>query len=421
MSNQTNLALLTMEQQKSLSTPLQRITVIDALRGFALLGVFISHLAQRFGVTTAQRVQPFPVLDEAVRQLNSVVISGKFIGIFAFLFGLSFFIQMDRAAAKGIDFRNRFLWRMAILFVIGLFGTCFYVNDIIPVYALFGVLLVFLYKVKNTILMVIISLLLLGTPRFIITGYDRLTNPAPQTELVVQSGTGGGRSSVASRTQTVEKSTFFSDAKRKLTTGTVSKLEREFGFSGRAYPTLALFILGFVVGRLRFFEGVHLHKRRNLILFAIFTLTAIVVNQIIALLPSGGGGRVADATLLSLTVRSLGDVYRTVYSGALVMGFIILYHVRYIGRCLHPLSHYGRMGLTNFEMQNVVGCITFSSWGFGAIFGSWGITEAFLLGLAFYAAQIVVSKYWLKYFLYGPFEWFWRSATYLKPQPFRRP
>lgn len=84
------------------------------------------------------------------------------------------------------------------------------------------------------------------------------------------------------------------------------------------------------------------------------------------------------------------------------------------------LTPYGRMGLTNYEMQNVVGAVLFSMWGLGSIFGSWGPSAIFALGLAVYATQVMISRYWLKFHLYGPLEWFWRSATYLKRQPLRR-
>ena len=102
------------------------------------------------------------------------------------------------------------------------------------------------------------------------------------------------------------------------------------------------------------------------------------------------------------------------------MGFVILYHMKGIGKCLNLLTPYGRMGLTNYEAQGIVGSIIFSLWGFGSIFGRWHATELFCFGIAFYIVQVVFSKIWLTYFKYGPLEWFWRSATYLKWQPFRK-
>ena len=63
--------------------------------------------------------------NDAVFWFVQNVLMGRFIKIFAFLFGMSFFIQMDRAAKKGIDFRGRFLWRRVILAAIGVVGSWF--------------------------------------------------------------------------------------------------------------------------------------------------------------------------------------------------------------------------------------------------------------------------------------------------------
>lgn len=121
-----------------------------------------------------------------------------------------------------------------------------------------------------------------------------------------------------------------------------------------------------------------------------------------------------------LATMALSDIKAVFLSGALAMGFIILYQIKGICRCLDILSPYGRMGLTNYEMQNIIGCFLFSMWAFGSFFGQLGTTELFVLGLIVYTLQVIFSRYWMKYFLYGPLEWFWRSATYLKLQSFRK-
>ena len=127
----------------------KRITVIDALRGFALFGVMWIHMQQRFGIFSGwmfQRVESAtPMLDGWINWLTSNVFMGLFINIFAFLFGMSFFIQMDRAHKKGIDFRKRFLWRMVILAAIGVVGSWFTYLEILTIYAFFGVLLILLF------------------------------------------------------------------------------------------------------------------------------------------------------------------------------------------------------------------------------------------------------------------------------------
>ena len=415
-----------MEQQKTISTPLQRITVVDALRGFALLGVILTHMWQHYSIFSfgMEPYEPlFPAMDESIQWLMRNVIMGKFINIFAFLFGLSFFIQMDRAHKKGIDFRKRFLWRMVILFVIGMIGCMFYSGEILAIYAMFGVLMVFLYKVKNWILILIASLLLIGTPRITTAVYDQMTKVEQTTADSRQNAE--ERPSRRPQNPAVEKPSFLNSAKMNLTRGMEGKLNYQFGIFARGYITLAMFIFGLVVGRLRFLEQVQTRKKRNLILFGVLVLGVVAINFIIDLFPQETinvrrmqPGETIPPTLL--VTMGLNDIKAVFLSGALTMGFIILYQMKGIGRCLDTLSPYGRMGLTNYEMQNVIGCFLFSMWAFGSFFGRLGTTELFVLGLIVYTLQVIFSRYWMKYYLYGPLEWFWRSATYLKWQPFRR-
>lgn len=397
-------------------TTTKRITVIDALRGFALLGVMLMHMLQHFGAFSGVRVDEsqYPALDEAIQWLSANVIMGRFINIFALLFGLSFYIQMNSAARKGIDFRKRFLWRMVILFGIGMIGNSFFGQDILSIYAVFGVIMVFLFPLKNWTLILIASLLLLGVPRLAIMGYDKI---AKKEQVIVNEDP---------RQPRTMPTTFIDTAKRHLTVGLQGKLNYQFGMNGRGYITMALFILGLVVGRIQFFKDIELKQRRNVILFASFLLTTIALNYILNWIPQDPiSFRMLmnpnyEVPLAAVVVSALYDLNVIIMSGVLALGFIALYQFNPIGKYLDAITPYGRMGLTNYEMQGIVGSFLFSAWGLGAIFGTWGITEVFILGIVFYIIQAIMSKLWLQYFLYGPLEWFWRSATYLKWQPLKK-
>lgn len=415
----------------AIPTPLQRITVIDALRGFALLGVILTHMWQHYSIYAwglPPRTSLFAGMDDSIQWLMQNVVMGKFINIFAFLFGLSFFIQMDRAHKKGVDFRKRFLWRMLLLFLIGVGGTMFYAGDILSIYAVFGVLLVLLYKVKSWILVVFAALLLIGTPRIITTTYDRMA----QEQLVVSNGNASNETPRSSsrpvpprrdRTPRMEEPSFLNSAQTNLTRGTESKLNYQFGMFARGYITLAMFLMGLLAGRSRFFEQVHIHKKRNAIILAALILGIIAINGLVSVLPQSSLRFMRPGTIVppsQLAVMGLNDIKGVFLSGAIAISFIILYQLKYSGYLLDRLTPYGRMGLSNYEMQNVIGCLLFSSWAFGSFFGRFGTTEVFLLGLFIYVLQVIFSKYWLKYCLYGPLEWLWRSGTYLKWQPFKK-
>ena len=483
-----------MEKQKLLTQ--NRITVIDALRGFALLGVVLVHMNQRysnFAWGLPPREPVFSGLDPFVGWLVQNVLMGRFINIFAFLFGMSFFIQMDRAAQKGIDFRGRFLWRMVVLFVIGLVGSAFYSGDILSLYAVYGVVLVLLYKCKNWVLLVLAVFLLGGGPKLAMMQYDKMTAteqqqqqmppfnmPMPRAEDgaahqapsmpnnesqtasegiergvegphhqphhrphhpdMAQGEQGGpsgerpaemrppGRMGGGFRgpMPQMEKPSFWSAAKQNLTGGMDSKINYQYSMTNRGFITLALFILGFIVGRLRFFETAHLRRRRNWILLAGFVVAWFVLGWVISLLPEPRQGAMvfmpfaAPPTVASTISTALADIQTVVFSAALTMLFVVLYQLPIIKTCLDVLAPYGKMGLTNYVSQSIIGAILFASWAFGATFGTWSATETFLLGLGVYIAQIIVSALWLRYFKYGPLEWFWRTATYMKMQPFKK-
>ena len=409
---------------KDTTTLNRRITVIDALRGFALLGVVLVHMNQHYSYYSMGPFLPHePILtqwDESATWLVWNVMLGRFINIFAFLFGMSFFIQMDRANQKGVSFGGRFLWRMFILFAIGLFDTCFYSGDILSIYAVFGVLMLFLNKFKNWVLILLAVLLLAGAPRMVMIGYSKLTAPA-QTELVEQASSRPRTPSVEQ--QEPPKPSFWRSAKENLTSGTEGKLNYQFNSGNRGYITLAIFMLGLVVGRTRFFESVHINKRRNWILLGIFIGGVLLTNWLVSLIPpqesmwrvmrQGGTPSVA-----LMTVQALNDMNMVLSSCVLAMAFIVLYQMRGIGNVLDVLSPYGRMGLTNYVSQSIIGALLFAMWAFGDRFGAWHSAEILLLGLGVYAIQVIISKLWLNHFQYGPLEWLWRSLTYFKKQPF---
>lgn len=421
-----------MNVDRSILVPQKRINVIDALRGFALLGVILIHMMQKFGYLSDNIIEGarYPMFDTIIQLLVTHVIAGRFITIFSFLFGLSFFIQMDRASKRGVDFRGRFLWRMVILFVIGIVGTTFAYMDILTLYAFYGIILVLLFPLRNWVLITLTSLILFGLPLMSMVGFDNITFNETITLNQPSDANVVDRETLNTTTNEdvlITNSSFIESAKDNLFVKTKEKLNFQFRKSSIGYIVLALFILGFVVGRTGFFEKVNIKRRKNYILLISFFIVSVVTKLLgrlvapenttdIFLLVSQGL-KVPISSIIALTLNDLSMLFQ---SGVLAMGFIVLYQTKFLGKYLDLLSPYGRMGLTNYEAQNVVGAILFSSWGLGSFFGGLGITELFFLGLIIYAIQIIVSKQWLRHFLYGPLEWLWRSGTYMKWQSFKR-
>ena len=77
------------------------------------------------------------------------------------------------------------------------------------------------------------------------------------------------------------------------------------------------------------------------------------------------------------------------------------------------------MALTNYILQSVVFGFVFYGYGFG-LFGKVQVGGALAGGVAFYLAQLALSRWWLSRFCFGPLEWLWRSFSYQRWQPLLR-
>ena len=145
----------------------------------------------------------------------------------------------------------------------------------------------------------------------------------------------------------------------------------------------------------------------------IFGLTAATVDLIWGLwLRDDSNFLFWPEALLALIVRLGGAALALGYLAALTL----LLQRGVWKKMLAPLASVGQMALTNYLLQSVAFVLLF----FGYGLGWFGQTSAFiglLLALLLFALQIVFSRWWLRHFRFGPFEWLWRSATYWKFQP----
>lgn len=417
---------------ETMSSPLKRISALDALRGFALLGIIVMHMLQHFGygfVPTTQDILHYPRLDAAMQWIGSNIVMGRFINVFAFLFGMSLFIQIDKAAKKGIDFRFRFIWRMILLMLFGLLCHSFYNVEIISVYAFFGLLLLALYRVRTGVLVILAIVLLLGVPRVAQVYFHNQEVAAEQSLSALEASADITLNlqpqSNSIQPEHIANPSFINSAKYNYAERLEGKLNYQFSFIGRGYVTFALFIMGLLVGRSRFLENAHKNRKKLIQLFWFCSVLTIALSMLQEMMPEQSIRLFfrADGVIIPWTLvlyQTLNDLSLVTYSGALASGFIALYYSERFGKYLELLSPYGRTALTNYIAQGVIGSILFAPWALGFTFGAWGLFALVMLGLCIYAIQGLCSFLWLKHFLYGPLEWLWRSGTYMSLQSFSK-
>ncbi len=391
---------------------LPRLTVIDALRGFALFGLFSVHMQEHFNlfVFSPAKQAWLQYLDTVIPLIVYFCFGGKAYAIFAFLFGLSFFIQMDRQARKGIDFSPRFVWRLTVLFLIGFLHGLVYSGDILSFFAVTGLILVFLYKLRSKILWILAILLLLQIPIAIQVSY-MFYDPSyrPDKWLKTMMELYEGTTPVYTKGSAIDVLTY-NWYKGKLASWLYMFLY------GRLYQTLGLFILGILLGRSGILERLADYKRQILWILGLALAFFLPLHLINVFKVSS----IADPLLkeyLSILISSYANLC---FAVALCASFVLLYYHTSLRKHLDKLSAVGRMSLSNYVWQSVLMVPILFGFGLG-LYDNLGATHSFVLGLSVFAAQVICSNWWMRHFHYGPLEWLWRSATFLSRRvPFKR-
>ncbi len=400
------------------TTKSPRIEIIDALRGIALAGILICHMVENYigSMPPASFNESVHVstLDYIVDGFIFIFLRGKFIALFSFLFGLSFFIQMDNGAKKGIRYGNRFLWRLFILLVIGYAHSLFYRGDILTVYAILGLFLVPFYRVSNKWLLALATILFLGLGRYIvfmITGGDSIWGGTidfdPNASWVIE------------YYDVLKNGSLLDVFNENTINGHRDKMDFQFGHFGRGYFTFAFFLVGLYVGRSRFFERFKEEKK--------FTKRVLIWSSVvfaIAFLLSGlafasMGENVSFDNWVAMAALSAMDISNAALTFVWITVFVILYRKVKGEKWLKLFAPYGKMALTNYVFQSVLGTFLLYGWGLGLI-GELRNLYTFLIAIALIALQVWLSELWLRYFYYGPLEWIWRCLTFFKVFPMRK-
>jgi len=392
--------------------PKTRISSIDALRGFALIGILLLHCMEHFDLSYYPKLEsPFwQKIDTVIRDTLYFLFQGKAYAIFSLLFGVSFFIQMDSQAEKGNDFRLRFLWRLVILFAFGYINGLIYMGEFFIIYAMLGIILIPLYKVPNKILVVLCVLLFLQIPQ-VLDFVSRLSGATPNapSELSRKMGLLYRESAATYTNGSVWDVIKFNTVK-----GQTAKML--WFINVYRYLQLAgLFIAGMLIGR----SGVHkdpdkmVYWSKKILPYAIGWFLFFYI--IAWLLPSFDLGRstLRIGTGLFKTYGNLGMMMMY------ICGFTILYYKTIGGRqSLDRLAPVGRMSVTNYMMQSIMGVLIF--YGFGLGLAQQSFLICFLIGVILCVFQIWYSNWWIKRFYYGPMEWLWRTLTWFKKVPMKR-
>ena len=379
-----------------------RIDVADVLRGFAVMGIIVLHSIEHYNFYSFPEVSVswMRFTDKIIWDSMFFTFGGKAYAIFALLFGLSFFIQYRKQMQKGNDFRGRFAWRLALLFVFGNINAMFFTAEILVLYSIVGFVLILVCRLSTRIVLIIASILMLQ-PMAWWEMFSAIFNP----DHVALPEMAGHYFQAVFPVQT--NGNFLEMVKTNLWEGQLASLTWAWEH-GRMFQTASLFMFGMLIGR----TGMFICTDRNMHFWFKALILSVVLffplSGLVNLLPQFVENK-AILTPLLLIVQSLANLSFMVFMLALL---IQLFYSTKLKKLMMKITPYGRMSLTDYVMQSIVGSLLFYGWGFG-LHRYLGITYSFLVGVALFILQYLFAIWWMRSHKQGPLEWVWKKATWI--------
>jgi len=396
----------------------ERIEAMDVLRGFALLGILLMNLEGFVGPVLASGSGLDPALagmDRTVDLLIYVLVQGKFYTVFSLLFGMGFAVMSQRAEQAGRPFAGVYWRRGLVLLAIGMIHAVFiWAGDILIMYALCSFLLLAFRPLPPrwcvwlglTLYAIPVGLMyVMGVMGSLLGGTEGWNAFITEAGAKMQALIDGERAAYGSGS--------YAEAtwQRLETIGIGLSNITLFGFI-----VFCMFLLGAWFVRSGAIARPHEFPR----LYAGLRWVALPVGLLcmmgsVALAPAMDG--------LTFNMRTSNAFALQMVANLLMCLGYVAWIVRALAspawqRPLSALAPAGRMALTNYLMQSLVCTWIFYGYGLG-YFEQLPRAWQPVFALALFGLQVLASYLWLSRFRFGPMEWLWRSATYLKPQPLR--
>jgi uncharacterized protein len=406
----------------------ERVVMIDVLRGFAILGVLIVNI-QFFAFTVSGATdwhwEGLSPADSLARGAIQFFAEAKFITLFSILFGMGLAIQSERAAAKGRSFVGTYVRRLVVLLLIGAaHATLLWYGDILLCYALVGFIALLFHKARPRTLM-IVAIVMFFVPVLFMTSCTVLMPGEMAQSSMDWNYIAKQNNATSSDQPAYEFFEFMADEERVYQSGTWSDmvLHRSATYAMIWFAmlivynwrVLAMFLLGIYFIRRRVFTEPDRHRGTYRRMVGIGLGVGLPL-QLLALTAHRLDPESGWVFLLYFLGLYLGSMCLALaYAGIVAL---VCLNKDWLDR-LSPVAAVGRTALTNYLSHSVICGFIFYSYGLGQ-FNRIGYWSALLIVFAIFAAQLVISPIWLRFFKFGPLEWMWRSLAYWKAQPMLR-
>lgn len=394
-----------------------RISYLDALRGIAIFFILVANIVSFSGYlfeVESKGINEIKLAtDVPLDYLLYTLVDGKFYSIFSLLFGIGFVIQQRNLSNRNELFTSFFVRRMVVLLFIGSIHLVFiWFGDILTLYALMGLFLLFFKDLGDksliSLAVIFLALPILNWMFMKLTGWSYpdfffdLKNDywSSMGFPLVDYGTGVLGPDLALYVTTQNTTDFF-----YMTV--VNSLDR-IGWvlkEGRAFKVLGIFLLGIFIGR-RILSGTFFKNENQL-------RKIFVWGVIIGLPVSAFRTYIEFYQWGNESWDPIKHVSYFIGTVPLALGYVAGIALIWLKKptSLSWFQPVGRMALSNYISQSIIGIALFYGVGFG-LAGKLGFTLMFVAAILIFTFQIVISSWWLRHFQYGPLEWIWRRLSY---------
>ncbi|MGY1438576.1 DUF418 domain-containing protein [Streptomyces reniochalinae] len=374
------------------SAQARRIRDVDALRGFALLGILLVNAQTMAGPYEGQGASG-TVEERIAAWLVTALVSSKFYLLFAFLFGYSFTLQARSAERESAAFAGRMLRRLVCLWCLGLaHAVLLFPGDILMTYAVLGLVLFAMRGVAPrtaaraaVVLVVCLGVLLLGKGMLTLGTTSPGAGAAADTATAVADYRGAPASVVHANLRQW----------RDLLAGDLLYMPH----------ILAAFLVGLAAGKRRVLAEFDRYRglARRLVVYGL--PTGLVGGAVTAMCRNGP----LDARWSGVGA-AVGVFAAPVLAAAYGCGLLLLLRTRHGRRAAEALAAAGRVALTNYLTQSLVMALVFTGYGL-ALYGRVGLVPVLAGCLVLCAGQLALSAWLVRRFRYGPLEWVLRTVT----------
>jgi uncharacterized protein len=404
-----------------------RIQTLDAVRGFAVMGILLLNIID-FGLPGYAYVDPnfyggATGANWWVWAINYVLFDGKMRGLFTMMFGASTVLIAERAQAHGESPARVHYARMAVLFVIGMVHAyLIWSGDILVLYAVCGAVLYAAWRWRIRVLLAVgVGLLMLklviglgsyvGLKSIEANAAAASASPAARSQWAEARDNMAPPADAAQADLTAYRGNWHDafEARRAFTWEMQTEILPEM-----LPDTLALMAIGMALFRLGFFSGAWSRRSYWRLVLAGCVMIPCYLPLVMWI----------DATRFSpVTMTATEAVHLSILRPVMSLGWaslVILFLTSGAAQWLAGrLSAAGRMAFSNYLGTSIVCTLFFNGYGLGW-FGYLERWQLYIVVLAVWALILLWSKPWLSRFRYGPFEWLWRSLAHWKAQPLRK-